>query len=245
MNVVKEIQRINQRELQSAEGWSDTGSWHAQYKDTAWIFVANLDYELTEGDVVCIFSQYGEPVNIEMARDKKTGKSMGFAFLQYEDQRSSILAVDNLNGSKVLSRTLRVDHSYGPKSKKPKEGEDEDNYLTPKYNVAPPMLEVTNEDTEKIQEKEPVMDEEDPMAQYFRDKKKKKEEKKHKKHKKNKEERNDQGSSRHHKSSHKSSSRKRHYDDKYDRDSDDDRKRVSYGEDKGRYRSKYDDDQDR
>jgi hypothetical protein len=56
-SVVKEIQRINQRELGTSEGWSDTGSWHAQYKDTAWIFVANLDYELTEGDVVCIFSQ--------------------------------------------------------------------------------------------------------------------------------------------------------------------------------------------
>ncbi|EEB88430.1 hypothetical protein MPER_13743, partial [Moniliophthora perniciosa FA553] len=28
----------------------------------------------------------------------------------YEDQRSTILAVDNLNGAKVLERTLRVDH---------------------------------------------------------------------------------------------------------------------------------------
>ena len=28
----------------------------------------------------------------------------------YEDQRSTVLAVDNLNGSRVLDRTLRVDH---------------------------------------------------------------------------------------------------------------------------------------
>ena len=28
----------------------------------------------------------------------------------YEDQKSTILAVDNLNGAKVLGRTLRVDH---------------------------------------------------------------------------------------------------------------------------------------
>lgn len=28
----------------------------------------------------------------------------------YEDQRSTVLAVDNLNGSQVLGRTLRVDH---------------------------------------------------------------------------------------------------------------------------------------
>lgn len=37
-------------------------------------------------------------------------KPRGFAFLQYMDQKSTILAVDNLNGSKVLERTLRVDH---------------------------------------------------------------------------------------------------------------------------------------
>ena len=45
-----------------------------------------------------------------MPRDKETGKSRGFAFMMYEDQRSTVLAVDNLNGAKVLERTLRVDH---------------------------------------------------------------------------------------------------------------------------------------
>ncbi|KAL8430180.1 hypothetical protein ACSSS7_006087 [Eimeria intestinalis] len=34
----------------------------------------------------------------------------GFGFLGYEDQRSTILAVDNANGMKLLQRTLRVDH---------------------------------------------------------------------------------------------------------------------------------------
>lgn len=45
-----------------------------------------------------------------MKRDKDTGKSRGFGFLCYKDQRSTILAVDNLNGSKVLGRSLKVDH---------------------------------------------------------------------------------------------------------------------------------------
>merc|ERR1712083_624741 len=34
----------------------------------------------------------------------------GFAFICYEDQRSTILAVDNMNGAQILSRTLRVNH---------------------------------------------------------------------------------------------------------------------------------------
>ena len=66
--------------------------------------------ELTEGDVLAILSQYGEIVDVFVPRDEKTGKSKGFAFVCYLDQRSTIIAVDNLNGSKVLGRILRVDH---------------------------------------------------------------------------------------------------------------------------------------
>jgi RNA-binding motif X-linked protein 2 len=37
-----------------------------------------------------------------LCRDSATGKSKGFCFLQYEDQRSTVLAVDNLNGAELL-----------------------------------------------------------------------------------------------------------------------------------------------
>ena len=39
-----------------------------------------------------------------------TGKSKGFGFIAYEDQRSTDLAVDNLNGIKLCNRTIKVDH---------------------------------------------------------------------------------------------------------------------------------------
>ena len=67
--------------------------------------------------------RYGEVVDVNLPRDKETGKTKGFGFLMYEDQRSTILAVDNLNGATVLDRTLRVDHVK--KYKQPKvKGED-------------------------------------------------------------------------------------------------------------------------
>ncbi|MEQ2176577.1 hypothetical protein GOODEAATRI_029362, partial [Goodea atripinnis] len=68
--------------------------------------------------------RYGEIVNINLVRDKKTGKSKGFCFVCYEDQRSTILAVDNFNGIKIKGRTIRVDHvkDYRP----PKDHEDID-----------------------------------------------------------------------------------------------------------------------
>jgi RNA-binding motif X-linked protein 2 len=52
--VVKEINKINQAELDL--GLSGA-SWHDEYKDSAYIFVGGLHFDLTEGDVITIFSQ--------------------------------------------------------------------------------------------------------------------------------------------------------------------------------------------
>ncbi|KAF7588721.1 hypothetical protein BBP40_005279 [Aspergillus hancockii] len=108
MNAIRQIQSLNKRELENAV--PPEASWHADYRDTAYINIGGLPYDLSEGDIVTIFSQYGEPVHVNLVRDKETGKSRGFAFLKYEDQRSTDLAVDNLCGATVLGRMLRVDH---------------------------------------------------------------------------------------------------------------------------------------
>uniref|UniRef100_A0A6V7QVP0 RRM domain-containing protein n=1 Tax=Ananas comosus var. bracteatus TaxID=296719 RepID=A0A6V7QVP0_ANACO len=99
---------------------SDEASWHAEYKDSAYIFVGGIPFDLTEGDLLAVFAQYGEIVDVNLVRDKSTGKSKGFAFLAYEDQRSTILAVDNLNGAKILGRIVRVDHVSNYKRKRKK-----------------------------------------------------------------------------------------------------------------------------
>ena len=70
-----------------------------------------MSFDLSEGDVITIFSQYGEPTYINLIRDKESGKSKGFAFLKYEDQRSTDLAVDNLGGTTIMGRVLKVDHT--------------------------------------------------------------------------------------------------------------------------------------
>lgn len=108
MQSVRQIERLNDLELQKCV--PPNASWHTDYRDTAYIHIGGLPFELSEGDVLIIFSQYGNPVHLNLVRDKETGKSRGFGFLKYEDQRSCDLAVDNLSGAKVLGRTLGVDH---------------------------------------------------------------------------------------------------------------------------------------
>ncbi|KAI8938327.1 hypothetical protein NX059_005979 [Plenodomus lindquistii] len=114
MNSVRNIQQLNKRELEA--GINPEGSWHTDYRDTAFIYIGGLPFELSEGDIITICSQYGEPVWIKLARDKETGKSRGFAWIKYEDQRSCDLAVDNLGGSTIMDRVIRVDHArYKPR----------------------------------------------------------------------------------------------------------------------------------
>lgn len=78
--------------------------------------IGGLAPALTEGDIVTIFSQYGNPIHVKLMRDGDTGKSRGFCFLKYEDQRSTVLAVDNFNGVDLFGKKILVDHAeYTPK----------------------------------------------------------------------------------------------------------------------------------
>jgi RNA-binding motif X-linked protein 2 len=139
MNVIQEIKRINKRELEL--GLVNTpASWHTKYQNAAWVYIGNVPHELTEGDVICVFSQWGEVDDIHLVRDSDTGKSKGFCFLKYYDSRSCILAVDNFCGITVLGRSIRVDHveQYRlPKHLQDKEekgggeGEDDDQEKVP------------------------------------------------------------------------------------------------------------------
>uniref|UniRef100_A0A3B3Z299 RRM domain-containing protein n=1 Tax=Poecilia mexicana TaxID=48701 RepID=A0A3B3Z299_9TELE len=145
-------------------------------KDPNRIGFCGFPYELTEGDLICVFSQYGEIVNINLVRDKKTGKSKGFCFICYEDQRSTILAVDNFNGIKIKGRTIRVDHvkNYRP----PKDHEDID-------DITKRLREDGCAPTEPAAAAPSEEDEQQDIPK--KEKKKKKKEKKEKKKKKSRE----------------------------------------------------------
>lgn len=119
-------------DLEINEGFEGNRSWHHQFRDSAYIYVGGLDVRLTEGDVVIMFSQFGEIVDVNMVRDKTTGKPKGFCFVCFEDQRSTILAVDNMNGFRLLGRTLRVDHVAKYKAPKLLDEDDVDENGDPK-----------------------------------------------------------------------------------------------------------------
>ncbi|KAF3642212.1 Zinc finger CCCH domain-containing protein 42 [Capsicum annuum] len=80
---------------------------------------------LTSLKVISVFSQYGEVVDVNLVRDKGTGKSKGFAFVAYEDQRSTNLTVHNLNGAQLYGRIIGVDYVSNYKKKEEEDEETE------------------------------------------------------------------------------------------------------------------------
>ncbi|KAM7360610.1 RNA-binding motif protein, X-linked 2 isoform 2-T2 [Cochliomyia hominivorax] len=141
MRNMKNVLKLSEQELKGSMG---KGSWHDMYRDSAWIFVGGFPYTLTEGDIICVFSQYGEIVNINLVRDKNTGKSKGFCFICYADQRSTILAVDNFNGIKILGRTIRVDHVADYKPPKENNKTDEETLQLYMEGCAPKLIPINN-----------------------------------------------------------------------------------------------------
>jgi len=115
----KQISKYKEQELENGV-FDIKRSFHGDFEGIPWVIVRGLSYELSEGDIMTIFEQYGTIVNMELVRDEKTGLSMGTALICYEDWRSSILAIDNFNDTILLDRTISVDHvkyEIGPKSK--------------------------------------------------------------------------------------------------------------------------------
>eukprot|EP01080_Neovahlkampfia_damariscottae_P010847 gene10847-3467_t len=123
MNLIREINERNEKEL--TLGLTTTASWHDKYKESAYIYIGGIDYDLNEGDLVRVFSQYGEVVDINLVRDEETGAPKGFCYLAYEDQRSTNLAVDNFNGIQLGDRIISVDHKLGYFRKVKTNGEEE------------------------------------------------------------------------------------------------------------------------
>ena len=56
------------------------------------------------------FKKFCVPTCKRSSTLRDTGKPKGFSFINFEDQRSTVLSVDNLNGIRLCNRFLKVDH---------------------------------------------------------------------------------------------------------------------------------------
>ena len=72
------------------------------------IFVDNLPLEVTEKDVREAFEAFGVVESVIIIKNKYTGQSREFGFVEITDESDARLAINKLNGMEMKGRTLKV-----------------------------------------------------------------------------------------------------------------------------------------
>jgi RNA recognition motif-containing protein len=75
------------------------------------IYVGNLAREATEDDVRGAFEAYGQVASIAIIKDKYTGESRGFGFVEMSDKAEGQAAITGLNGTELKGRSLTVNEA--------------------------------------------------------------------------------------------------------------------------------------
>lgn len=72
------------------------------------LYVGNLSYSTTEEDLRTLFTKAGQVASVALIKDRDTGRSKGFAFVEMGTQAEAQQAVSMLNGFNLEDRELKV-----------------------------------------------------------------------------------------------------------------------------------------
>ncbi|MFO7652144.1 MAG: RNA-binding protein [bacterium] len=72
------------------------------------IFVGNLPFSATEGQLTELFGKHGEVTSASVVKDKMTDRSRGFAFVEMASNEAAAAAIAALNGFQMDGRALTV-----------------------------------------------------------------------------------------------------------------------------------------
>lgn len=86
------------------------------------LFVGNLSYQTAERDLQDFFSEAGNITSVNLMLDKFTGKSRGFAFVEFASADDANRAVELFNGKDLDGRALTVNIARPREERAPRSG---------------------------------------------------------------------------------------------------------------------------
>src|SRR5438309_12058754 len=86
------------------------------------LFVGNLSYQTMENDLQEYFSQAGVVTSVNLMLDKFTGKSRGFAFIEFSTPEEANKAVEMFHGKELQGRALTVNIARPREEREPRSG---------------------------------------------------------------------------------------------------------------------------
>lgn len=86
------------------------------------LFVGNLSYQTMDRDLQDFFSQAGVVTSVTLMLDKFTGKSRGFAFVEFSTPEEATKAVEMFHGKELQGRALTVNIARPREERAPRTG---------------------------------------------------------------------------------------------------------------------------
>lgn len=74
------------------------------------IYVGNLSYQTTEGDLSTLFEQVGPVESVNIITDRDTGRSKGFGFVEMGNEEAD-KAIAQFNGTELNGRSITVNEA--------------------------------------------------------------------------------------------------------------------------------------
>lgn len=102
-----------------AEGQSFSGSTNIDMNNK--LYVGNLSFNTTEGDLHSAFAEHGTVVEANVMLDRETGRSRGFGFVTMHSDEEAQTAMNAMNGTEVDGRSLTVNVAR-PREERPSGG---------------------------------------------------------------------------------------------------------------------------
>jgi len=84
------------------------------------IYVGNLSYSVTEEDLNDAFAEFGEVTSVNLIKDKFSGRSKGFGFVEMTDNSEAIAAIKALDDTDMKGRNIKVNEAK-PRTERPRE----------------------------------------------------------------------------------------------------------------------------
>jgi cold-inducible RNA-binding protein len=86
------------------------------------LFVGNLSYQTTDHDLQDYFSEAGAVTSVNLMMDKMTGRSRGFAFVEFATPEAATKAVEQFHNKEFQGRALTVNIARPREERAPRYG---------------------------------------------------------------------------------------------------------------------------
>lgn len=72
------------------------------------IYVGNLSFKVSDQELMEVFEKFGDVTSAKVIKDRETGRSKGFGFVEIENEAAAQTAIDTLDGTEINGRTVKV-----------------------------------------------------------------------------------------------------------------------------------------